>query len=224
MSSTNDYLTSLFSLSDKTALITGATRGIGANMALALARAGADMILVQRSTENKETYDQIKALGRKVDIVVCDLANKEQVGGLIKKVVEQGHTLDIVVNCKSIVRLLGIKSSADIHSHHNATFRRRDPTTYPGRKLSRRRLDRGAPSQPLDGVYDLERRRQAHARITWRSIWRARDGARSGGEEPEGEGKYHQRGQSGQLSRSARSSCPRSLFTCLLTSLTSQAD
>ena len=96
-----DYLSHLFSLSGKTALITGATRGIGASMALALARAGADLVLVQRSTENKETHDQIKALGRKVDIVVCDLADKAQVGGLIAKVVGQGHTLDIVVNCES---------------------------------------------------------------------------------------------------------------------------
>ena len=99
--SPQDYLSSLFGLSGKTALITGATRGIGASMALALARAGADVLLVQRSTENTKTHDQIKALGRKVEIVVCDLADKVQVGGLIAKVVEEGHVLDIVVNCAS---------------------------------------------------------------------------------------------------------------------------
>jgi NADPH:quinone reductase-like Zn-dependent oxidoreductase len=99
--SPQDYLCDLFGLSGKTALITGGTRGIGASMALALARAGADVVLVQRSTENAETHDQIKALGRKVEIVVCDLADKVQVGGLIAKVVEKGHVLDIVVNCGS---------------------------------------------------------------------------------------------------------------------------
>lgn len=41
------FLDSLFGLSGKTALCTGATRGIGRNMALALAGAGADVILVQ---------------------------------------------------------------------------------------------------------------------------------------------------------------------------------
>jgi short-subunit dehydrogenase len=37
--------------------------------------------------------------GGKADIVVCDLANKEDVGGLIKKVTGDGRVLDIVVNC-----------------------------------------------------------------------------------------------------------------------------
>lgn len=97
--SQQDYLTDLFGLSGKTALITGGTRGIGASMALALARAGADVLLVQRSTENTETHNQIKALGRKVEIIVCDLADKVQVGGLIAKVVEKGYVLDVVVNC-----------------------------------------------------------------------------------------------------------------------------
>jgi NAD(P)-dependent dehydrogenase (short-subunit alcohol dehydrogenase family) len=42
-----DALTSLFSLAGRTALVTGGTRGIGAQMAIALAEAGADIILLQ---------------------------------------------------------------------------------------------------------------------------------------------------------------------------------
>lgn len=101
-----DYLQSLFSLEGKTALCTGATRGIGASMALALAKAGADIVLVQRSTENQTTANEIRALGRKAEIVVCDLADDKAVKGLIKSVVSKedglGLDLDIVVNCKSI--------------------------------------------------------------------------------------------------------------------------
>jgi 2-deoxy-D-gluconate 3-dehydrogenase len=80
--------------------LTGATRGIGANLALALSKAGADLILVQRNNTNTTTLDLVKSSGGKADIVVCDLADKVAVGGLIGKVTgEMGRKLDIVVNC-----------------------------------------------------------------------------------------------------------------------------
>jgi 2-deoxy-D-gluconate 3-dehydrogenase len=86
--------------------LTGATRGIGASLALALSKAGADLILVQRNNTNTATSDLVKSTGGldqkggKVDIVVCDLADKVAVGALIGKVTgELGRTLDIVVNC-----------------------------------------------------------------------------------------------------------------------------
>jgi 2-deoxy-D-gluconate 3-dehydrogenase len=88
------------------------TRGIGQTMVLALAQAGADIILVQRatSTPNYETRDKVTALGRKVHIVECDLADKAQVKGLCKKVTGSegeggmGLVVDIVVNCGGIQR------------------------------------------------------------------------------------------------------------------------
>jgi 2-deoxy-D-gluconate 3-dehydrogenase len=105
-----EYLSSLFSLQGRTALCTGATRGIGANIALALAQAGADMVLVQRSTENQETANSIRALGRKVEIVVCDLADSTAVKGLIERVVGLGYELDIVVNCNRSIVCIAISS------------------------------------------------------------------------------------------------------------------
>lgn len=70
-------------------------------MALALSKAGADVILVQRNDTNTTTRDQLRSEGGgKADIVVCDLSSKEDVGGLIAEVTgEMGRVLDIVVNC-----------------------------------------------------------------------------------------------------------------------------
>ncbi|KAH8830088.1 NAD-binding protein [Flagelloscypha sp. PMI_526] len=105
MSSTKDYLASLFSLEGKTALCTGATRGIGQKLALALAGAGADLVLIQRSTENQETHNLVQAIGRKATIVVCDLADANAVGGLVAKITQEpGLSIDILVNCGGIQR------------------------------------------------------------------------------------------------------------------------
>ena len=75
-------------------------------MALALSRAGADLILVQRNDTNTTTKDLIakqgghEGTGGRADIAVCDLADKADVARLIPRVTgDMGRTLDIVVNC-----------------------------------------------------------------------------------------------------------------------------
>lgn len=73
-------------------------------MAVALSKAGADLILVQRNTFNTDTKVRIEKLGGKADIVVCDLADSASVAKLIPGVVESGRVLDIVVNCGGIQR------------------------------------------------------------------------------------------------------------------------
>ncbi|KAI2615421.1 NAD(P)-binding protein [Hypoxylon sp. NC1633] len=92
----------LFSLKGETALITGGTRGIGQAVAIGLAEAGADIILVQRSTASTETKDAIEALGRKAHIYTADLGNADDVAGLVPKVLADGHTVRILVNCAGI--------------------------------------------------------------------------------------------------------------------------
>ncbi|KAG8931623.1 hypothetical protein FRC03_003112 [Tulasnella sp. 419] len=115
----SQYLESLFSLNSKTALVTGATRGIGQSMALALARAGADIILVQRNLSNQETFNQIKQIGREAVIFECDLADKNQVGSLVKRITStkeeggMGLTVDILVNCGGIQRRTPAENFSD---------------------------------------------------------------------------------------------------------------
>ncbi|KAH8802735.1 2-deoxy-d-gluconate 3-dehydrogenase-like protein [Xylogone sp. PMI_703] len=94
----------LFSLEGQTALVTGGTRGIGQAVAIALAEAGADILLVQRDRSQTETLKAIEALGRKASIYTADLASKEEVAALVPAIVKDGHTIQILVNCAGIQR------------------------------------------------------------------------------------------------------------------------
>ncbi|PYI04095.1 2-deoxy-D-gluconate 3-dehydrogenase [Aspergillus sclerotiicarbonarius CBS 121057] len=94
----------LFSLQNTTALVTGGTRGIGQQMAIALAEAGSDVILVQRDTSNLETKQRIESLGRKATIYIADLSSRESVSALTPTVLADGHDISILVNCAGIQR------------------------------------------------------------------------------------------------------------------------
>ena len=102
----NNSISSLFSLQGQNALITGGTRGIGQAMAIALAEAGADVILIQRDPSNTATSTQIMSLGRKCTIVPGELCSKESVSELLSLV--QKNTNDapihILLNCAGIQR------------------------------------------------------------------------------------------------------------------------
>jgi len=68
----------LFSLSGRTAMVTGASRGLGAAMALALGQAGADLVITARSLAALEvTATPIRALGRKVTLLALDQTDTE---------------------------------------------------------------------------------------------------------------------------------------------------
>ncbi|GAM42700.1 hypothetical protein TCE0_044f16927 [Talaromyces pinophilus] len=97
-------MASLFSLEGRTALVTGGTRGIGQAMAIALAEAGADVVLVQRDESNTATRDEITKLGRKALIHVAELSDREAVKKIIPTLVQQGVQPDILLNCAGIQR------------------------------------------------------------------------------------------------------------------------
>ena len=88
-----------FRLDGKVAVITGASRGIGAACATAMAEVGADVVISARS---KDTLDQVvKAVeghGRKAVAIACDLDNLENMQQLVDAAVNDLGGLDIVVN------------------------------------------------------------------------------------------------------------------------------
>lgn len=87
-------------LEGQIALVTGGSRGIGRGIALALARAGASVVLTYRSGEQPagETVKQIEEEGGTARAVRCDVADLQAVESLVKQLVEESGRLDVVVN------------------------------------------------------------------------------------------------------------------------------
>lgn len=89
-----------FDLSGKTALVTGAKRGIGFAMAVGLAEAGADIIGVSASLEKSGSAIEkaVTALGRKFYAYQCDFSDRESLYAFIQQVKASQGTPDILVN------------------------------------------------------------------------------------------------------------------------------
>jgi len=93
-------------LEGKVALVTGASRGIGREIALEFAREGADVAVNYAGSEEKarEVAEEIKAMGRKALLVQCDVSDSQAVQDMIKSVVDYFGGLDILVNNAGITR------------------------------------------------------------------------------------------------------------------------
>jgi len=88
-----------FRLDGKVAIITGAGRGIGAATALALAEAGADVVLASRTAEQLEgVAAQARELGRRAVVAPTDVVENEAVEALATTAIDELGRLDIVVN------------------------------------------------------------------------------------------------------------------------------
>jgi 3-oxoacyl-[acyl-carrier protein] reductase len=92
-------------LSGQTALVTGASRGIGRAIALRLGASGAKVACVARNAEKlSEVVDSITAEGGTADVHPCDVTSSEAVSKLIESLAEKWGGLDIVVNNAGITK------------------------------------------------------------------------------------------------------------------------
>lgn len=93
-------------LEGKAALVTGASRGIGREIALELARQGANVAVNFSGSEAKanEVVDEIKALGREAYAVKCDVSNSGEVAEMVKGTIDHFGKLDILVNNAGITK------------------------------------------------------------------------------------------------------------------------
>lgn len=89
----------LFDLNDKTALVTGCSRGIGEAMAIALAEAGADIVGVSGTLKPGSSAEKaVKALGKNFDGYQADLGNRESLYQMIADVKKNHPVIDILIN------------------------------------------------------------------------------------------------------------------------------
>jgi NAD(P)-dependent dehydrogenase (short-subunit alcohol dehydrogenase family) len=90
-----------YSLSGKVAVVTGGRRGIGKAIALALAGAGADIALGDRTIDDGQleaAADEVKKLGRRSLAVKADITSKAEVDSFFQKVADELGAVDILVN------------------------------------------------------------------------------------------------------------------------------
>ncbi len=94
-------------LNGKIAVVTGASRGIGRDIAFALAQAGADVAINYRATTEAahSLRDRILALGRRAVAIQADVSSAPQVADLIRQTTEQLGPPDILVNNAGIARV-----------------------------------------------------------------------------------------------------------------------
>ena len=90
----------------KTALVTGASRGIGREIALELARQGANVVVNYAGSEAKayEVVEEIKGIGREAIAIQCDVSNNESVTDMVKATIDHFGKIDILVNNAGITR------------------------------------------------------------------------------------------------------------------------
>jgi 2-dehydro-3-deoxy-D-gluconate 5-dehydrogenase len=96
---------SMFRLDGRVALVTGASRGLGAAMATALAAAGADVVLHERSEPAVATQKGIQAIcASRTATLTADLSDRAATDRLVTEAVEALGPIDILVNNAGIIR------------------------------------------------------------------------------------------------------------------------
>jgi 2-dehydro-3-deoxy-D-gluconate 5-dehydrogenase len=93
----------LFDLTGKSAIVTGASTGLGKGMSLGLAEAGADVVLVDY-VSSEETEKEIKAMGRKAVTLVANLMTIQSIPSIVEETIRKFGKVDILVNNAGIIR------------------------------------------------------------------------------------------------------------------------
>ena len=97
-------LSAKFGLEGKVAIVTGAGRGLGRAIAVGMAEAGANVVLVTNRTPAEEAKAEIEALGRQALIVTADVGDRARLSGIIDAAMKAFGRIDVLVNNAGIIR------------------------------------------------------------------------------------------------------------------------
>ncbi|MHA1567603.1 MAG: SDR family oxidoreductase [Alphaproteobacteria bacterium] len=101
-----------FSLDGRLALVTGASRGIGAALAVGLAEAGADLVITGRHPEAlTETAGRITAIGRQARVATCDVSSVASIESCFGALGKAGVVADILINNAGVEE---VRASLDV--------------------------------------------------------------------------------------------------------------
>ena len=96
-------MNTLFDLTGKSAVVTGASTGLGMGMTLALASAGADILLVDHVSSD-EVAQKVRAMGKRAVTLIVDLMKMESIGRVIEVAVAEFGKIDVLVNNAGVIR------------------------------------------------------------------------------------------------------------------------
>jgi NAD(P)-dependent dehydrogenase (short-subunit alcohol dehydrogenase family) len=100
-------------LASKVAIVTGASRGIGRAISIALAKEAATVVLAARSVEKlQQTADKIAETGGNAEIIVTELTEEETIKNLVKITNEKFNRLDILVNNAGVTHSAKLENTA----------------------------------------------------------------------------------------------------------------
>ena len=105
-----DFTMDLFSLKDKNAVVTGGNTGLGQSFALALAKAGANLLVPSIMVDQDRTKDLIEAQGVRYEFMQIDITEDGAPKQIIKTCVDRFGAVDILVNSAGICLLSEVEN------------------------------------------------------------------------------------------------------------------
>lgn len=107
-------MTGLFDLTGKTAVVTGASSGLGADAALAYAQSGADVALLARRVDKlNQVKEEIEKTGRRAVALACDVTDEKSVKGAVEEVLKEFGHIDILLNNAGVAVRGGVDSMSE---------------------------------------------------------------------------------------------------------------